>query len=502
MKEKTKLAIGFCSRPFFQKETAQEDQSQVLDVLAGNDIEAVTLPLGTVLDDAETAGQFANLLRTNREKLQGIVFSLVNFGDESVALYLANLLKELSLPIFVHGLPDEADKLDMAHRRDTFCGKNSFVNVLNQCGIPFTVLAPMVVAPRDPAFGDNVDYFAGVCRVVSGMKDLTVLALGAPTTAFKTVRVDPITLQKHGIRLETLDLLGVYDQMERVDAAGIPYKGMLDSLRKFTGECWGNLPEPVATKIVKAGVVFNDLIDQYGAQVVAIRCWQEFQQLAERLGFSVCTLLAWINAIKGVSAACEVDVLTGIMQRVFSLATGNPALCLDFNNNTDDPNRMIGFHCGVCAGKKFAVPGTMNMEQHAILGGSFGLENTWGCFTGRIPPIATTTGNCMTSNGHMLAFLADGQFVDHTGQIPDNFFGYAGIAEIPKMQSMMLLNQTGGFHHHAAFSLGRQVSIPVLEALVNYLGWGVYLPQQMTELQCRFPFANNGGLWAKFALAT
>ena len=52
---------------------------------------------------------------------------------------------------------------------------------------------------------------------------------------------------------------------------------------------------------------------------------------------------------RGLSMACEADVGSAVSMRAISLATGNPAACLDWNNNYgDEPDKCILFHCAPC----------------------------------------------------------------------------------------------------------------------------------------------------------
>ena len=46
---------------------------------------------------------------------------------------------------------------------------------------------------------------------------MTVGAIGARTTAFKTVRIDEGALQKNGITMETYDLSDIFCRMDYVD---------------------------------------------------------------------------------------------------------------------------------------------------------------------------------------------------------------------------------------------------------------------------------------------
>ena len=63
---------------------------------------------------------FANFLHSNRGKFGGVIACLPNFGDETGAVAA---LREAGVPIWIHAYPDELDKMDVAQRRDSFCGK-------------------------------------------------------------------------------------------------------------------------------------------------------------------------------------------------------------------------------------------------------------------------------------------------------------------------------------------------------------------------------------------
>lgn len=47
------------------------------------------------------------------------------------------------------------------------------------------------------------------------MKRFTIGCIGARTTAFKTVRFDEITMQRHGINVESFDLSELFELVRR-----------------------------------------------------------------------------------------------------------------------------------------------------------------------------------------------------------------------------------------------------------------------------------------------
>src|SRR5271163_5053795 len=94
----------------------------------------------------------------------------------------------------------------IAFRRDSFCGKMSICNNLKQYGIPYSLTTLHTEAPDSAEFKADLEWFSGVCRVVKGLKNLRIGAIGARPTAFNTVRYSEKLLEASGISVETLDL--------------------------------------------------------------------------------------------------------------------------------------------------------------------------------------------------------------------------------------------------------------------------------------------------------
>ncbi len=66
----------------------------------------------------------AELFQRHAHEIDGIIVTLPNFGEErgiADAIRLANL----QVPILIQATPDDAGKMSIAFRRDSFCGKMS-----------------------------------------------------------------------------------------------------------------------------------------------------------------------------------------------------------------------------------------------------------------------------------------------------------------------------------------------------------------------------------------
>ena len=114
---------------------------------------------GTV-ETLQDARKCAELFKKHGDEIDGILVSLPNFGDERG---VANTIRlsGLDVPVLVHAFPDEADKMLVSTRRDSFCGKMSVCNNLWQYGIRFTLTTLHTVAPSSAVFRGRLE---SLCR--------------------------------------------------------------------------------------------------------------------------------------------------------------------------------------------------------------------------------------------------------------------------------------------------------------------------------------------------
>ena len=467
--EKTTFALFYGNRGLFPASIIAEARSELPRVLKEMGHDCVFMEAGATRHGAvETPGEgarFADFLRANRGRFGGAILCLPNFGDETGAVAA---LKDAGVPILVQAYPDTLDRMSPENRRDAFCGKFSIMDVFCQYGVKFTALPPHVAAPSSLAFRQNVEYFDRVCRVVNGVRGMSVGAIGARTTPFKTVRIDEVALQRHGITVETLDLSDVMKRMQSVAPADKGFREKAEVLRKYSA--WTGVPDAAFENIVRLGVVLDRIVEEYNLQAIALRCWIELQA---QIGISPCVLLGEMND-RGIAAACEADVGNAVTMRALGLASGEPATCLDWNNNYgDEQEKCILFHCGPVPSGLMEKKG--KIVDHAILATSLGKGCAYGCNAGRIRACDMTFSSLLTDAGKLKFYLGEGRFT--ADPIPEEFFGCAGVAEIPGMQDVLLRIGREGHRHHVSVTPG-SVAAPVREALTRYLGCDVAMPQE------------------------
>ncbi len=462
--QKSTFAVLFGNRGFFPASLQASAQREINEVLGRLGHRALMLDAKLTrhgaVETAQEGAVYARFLQEHRAEVDGVILCLPNFGDENGAVAA---LKDAEVPILVQAYPDELDKMAPELRRDAFCGKFSIMDVFCQYGVKFTALKPHTVHPEDSQFAGQIDYFDRLCRVVKGLRRTTIGAIGARTTAFKTVRIDELTLQKHGVTVETFDLSHVLARARALAEGSSKLKEKTTCLAEYT--CWDGVPKEALRALARVATVIDELIEENKLEAIALRCWMELQS---ELGVSACVLLSELND-RGVPAACELDIGNAVIMQALALATGKPAICLDWNNNYgSEENKCILFHCGAVPRSLMSGPG--RVTDHAILKKSLGEGRAYGCNVGRIAAMPFTYGSLLSQDGRLRCYLGQGRFTEDP--IPAEFFGCAGVAEIPDLQHALQTIGYMGFRHHVSVAPG-SVMEPTREALVKYLGYEV-----------------------------
>ena len=402
---------------------------------------------------------YAKWLKSHEGEYDGVILCMPIFVDENGAIAA---LQDAGVPILMQAYPDEIGKMNFKYRRDAYCGKFSVTDVFEQYKVPYTIMTPHVVHPLSKAFAENLHDFASVCRVVKGMKRFTIGCIGARTTAFKTVRFDELTMQRHGINVECFDLSELFEFVRAKKDDDVRVLAKKEALEKYTD--FTNVPEEKKLMLSKISVVIDEYVEEYHLDAVALRCWNEMETY---LRVCPCVLISELND-RGIVTSCEIDMCSAITMRALSLATQGPAACLDWNNNYgDDPDKVILFHCGSSAQKLMAAKGTVTSHKMFDKGDP---GSGWGTNEGRIASFPMTYSNCKTEDGKITIYFSEGEFTDDV--IEKEFFGCGGVAHIDHLQDKLLKLARGGFKHHTTVANGHVKKI-LEEAFKYYLGYDV-----------------------------
>lgn len=466
MKEPISLGVIIGNRDFFPDRLVADARVEILEVLSKLNIRPILLEdWETKLGGVETfndARKCADLFKKHKDEIMGVLVVLPNFGDErGVAETLK--LSGLNVPVLIQAYPDDLDKLDLARRRDSWCGKISVCNNLHQFGIKYTLTTKHVVSPTDPSFTQDLSDFLGVCRVVKGLRNARIGAVGARPGGFNTVRYSEKILQRQGISVVTVDLSEILGDANKLSKDDQVVKDHLEKIASYTPT--GSAPSEALIQIAKLDVVLNRFMNDNALDASAIQCWTSLQK---NYGCNVCTSMSMMSE-NMLPSACEVDVTGTLTMYAMQLASGSPSALVDWNNNyASDEDKCVLFHCGNWA--KSFIP-DIEISTAPILGTTVGVENTYGALSGRTPAMPLTYGRISTDDarGVIKAYFGEGELTDDAL----NTFGNRAVAQIDNLQGLMQYVCRNGFEHHVVMNASKTAGI-LKEAFGNYLGWEIY----------------------------
>lgn len=472
MKNKERMCFGIIigTRAYFNSELAKDVRKQLLKTLADEGYDYVILPEDATptgsssIETREDGLKCAELFRQNRDRIDGIIVSLPNFGFE-IGIINAISVADLNVPVLVQACDDENDKVDLDSRRDAFCGKISVCNNLYQYGIPFTDITLHTYSIYSELLAKDINKFAGICRVVNGLRHARIGAIGARPAGFQTVRASEKLLQKSGITVVPVDLseiLGAARKIEDTDAE------LLKKLEEI--KCYAAVPKEYSDKLVlqaKFGVAVERWIEANQIDAVAVQCWDSLEQ---NYGCAACVTMSMLGE-KLLPAACEVDIAGAVSMYALTLAAQGQSALLDWNNNfAEDRNKCVCTHCGNFP--KSFVRNDLKLGTLGVLGRTLGKVNTFGAVYGKVTKGDFTFFRISTDDtkGAIKAYLGTGEITDD----PYGMDGCIAVTKVNNLQTLMKYICKNGFEHHVAM-VRNDVKEILNEAIEDYLGWNLYV---------------------------
>ena len=460
------LGVIVGNRDFFPDSLIAGARAGISSLFAQMGLRAVmvderTTKLGAIETYAD-ASKCAALFRAHAEEIDGVLVALPNFGDEKAVV---DTLRGsgLRVPILVQAEPDDLGRLDVARRRDSFCGKISVCNNLRQYGFPFSLTRRHTVGLAEPEFLHDLDWFAAVCRVVRGLRRARLGAIGARPAAFNTVRFSEKLLERAGVSVVTADLSSILGDAQRVRTDDPAVGAKVAAITGYADA--SKLPQEKLLLTARLAVVVERWCEENDVDATAVQCWNSIQA---NYGVNAGTVMSMLSESLRPSA-CETDVTGALSMYALQLASGLASALVDWNNNYGAAeDRCVLFHCGNWP-VRYAPGATIGTAP--ILGTTLGEEHTWGTINGRTPEGPCTFARIGTDDteGRVRAYVGEGRFTDD----PLGTFGCRAVVEVPQLQALLRHVCREGFEHHAAVN-GASVASAVTEALERYLGWDVH----------------------------
>ena len=466
------LGIIVGNRGFFPAHLCDTGRKEILATLSRLGIETVILPTTATkfgaVESMSDAQKCADLFRENAGRIDGLLVTLPNFGDERG---VANTIRwsGLRVPVLVHAFNDDPKTMTIKHRRDSFCGKMSVCNNLKQYRVPFSLTRLHTDYPDSKSFAQDLQDFAVTCRVIRALKNLRIGALGARPTAFNTVRYSEKLLEGSGISIETLDLFELFGWVGKLKDNDPAVDAKLQEIQTYVVA--KSIPPLALLKMAKFGVAVDKWMKDTRLNATAIQCWTAIEEF---FGVVPCTLMSMMSNM-GMSSACEVDIMGTVAMYAMAQAGGKPSALVDWNNNYgEDPDKAVVFHCSNLPKDIFVEKGEDMpvMDFQEIIAGVVGKENSYGTIVGRVKAAPFTYLRCSTDDagGKIRAYLGEGELTND----PLKTFGGYGVVKIRDFQKLLRYICENGLEHHVAIN-PTCIAAGVKEALSKYLGWEVYL---------------------------
>src|SRR5215472_9719035 len=259
------LGVILGNRDFFPDVLVGEARRDLEKLFSAMSIEPVWLsPQQTKSGAVESwsdAQKCGDLLRRNRDQMDGILVCLPNFGDEK-GVADSIRLADVHVPILVQACPDDLDQFGLDRRRDAFCGKISVCNNLRQYGLRFTLTRDHTVGLLDPRLREDLASFLQVCKVVRGLKRVRIGAVGARPNAFNTTRFSEKLFESAGISVSTIDLSEIFGNAAKIAEGDPQVKQRVEQIRGYADA--SSVPADAILKMARFALVIDDWMQSLG----------------------------------------------------------------------------------------------------------------------------------------------------------------------------------------------------------------------------------------------
>lgn len=473
----TPITLGFIpsSRGFFSKDLARAMRQETIDAAARLGVRLVVpredqTKVGCV-ETRQEAELAADLFR--REQVQGILIGAVNFGEEQGAAWCVRRTGR-DVPIMIFACQEERALTPTLARRDAFCGLLSIGESLRQIGARYSVARRPVCFPRDASFARDLECFAGVCRVVAGVRGARYGQVGARPDAFWTCRYDEKRLQRLGPTVVTLDLSEAFAGANRIADGDARLARVVESIQGYADT--SRVRQLSVVRSAKLELFLRDWARDNALDALAIQCWTSIQA---NYGSCSCATMSRLGD-EGMPAACEADILGTLSMHACQLASGSPAALADWNNLHNDDDDLVNlWHCGVFPAAFAKERPRLGVQEIIASSGAARYEDAE-CtveFVARDSPVTMCRVTQDVDEG-LIAVVAQGRIEANAAQT----FGSYGWCRIPGLQSLYRDILLRRFPHHVAVTQGLVGDI-LWEALGNYLGVGMHRQGQPTPGQ-------------------
>lgn len=272
-----------------------------------------------------------------QEQVGGLFFPHCNFGTEYLC---ARIAKKMNLPILLWGPRDEAPDSNGIRLRDSQCGLFATGKVFRRFNVKFTYLINCRL--NDEEFCNGIHNFISICNVVNRFRNIRILQIGPrPFDFWSTMCNEGELLEKFNIQLAPIPLVELVEEINKVK----DNTECLETLEYCVNNYCVKIDENALKNVSALKVAMKNLATKYGANAIAIQCWNALQR---EIGIMPCAANSLLNE-EGIPVVCETDIHGAITALLVEAASINNkrSFFADWTvRHPSNDNAELLQHCG------------------------------------------------------------------------------------------------------------------------------------------------------------
>jgi L-fucose isomerase-like protein len=298
-------------------------------------------------------------------KIDGLFSPHCNFGTEYV---VAQLAREMNLPVLLWGPRDEAPDEKGIRLRDSQCGLFATGKVLRRFQIPFTYVSNCRL--EDSEFERGLNVFLRVCNVVKVFHHIRILQIAPrPFDFLTTMCNEGELLERFNIQLAPIPMTELAETVKSVKGTG-ETETIVSFIKKNMDI---RVDEGTVQTVAALKLAMRKLAEKYQCNAVAIQCWNALQN---EIGIMPCAANSLLTG-EGLPVVCETDIhgaITSLLVQAACLGE-QPILFADWTvRHPENENGELLQHCGpwplmvakdkpvLCKPLAFDYPGAVSAE--------------------------------------------------------------------------------------------------------------------------------------------
>jgi len=336
--DRIKLGFAPTRRGIFSAPDAIKYRGLTKDRLAELGIETVDIDdinkEGLLYDTGELPAIIAKFKAAG---VDGLFAAHCNFGTEYA---VAELAREMKLPLLLWGPRDEAPDKEGIRLRDSQCGLFATGKVLRRFQVPFTYMSNCRLT--DPEFKRGLDVFLRVCNVVKTFRHIRILQISTrPYDFLTTMCNEGELLEKFNIQLAPIPMTELVEAIRSAENQAETKETFVFIKEHMELKC----DESVAEKTAALKIAMKNLAVKYRCNAVAIQCWNALQS---EIGIMPCGANALLTE-EGIPVVCETDIHGAVSSLLIQAAAlgEKPIMFADWTvRHPDNENGELLQHCG------------------------------------------------------------------------------------------------------------------------------------------------------------